>query len=261
MIRRRHSLLAAGFAAALFPLAADAQHPGHGGSQADEMARARHMLTHHHGGMTTTYIEGERLEYRSHGGDPLFLWDVQGWWGGDINKLWIKSEGEYAFGGGGAFEEAEVQALWSRAIGGYFDVQAGVRHDFSPNPDRTYGVIGLEGLAPYLFEVDAAAFVSDQGDVTARVEVEYELMLSQRLILQPRTELNFAAQDIVEYGIGAGLSDIELGARLRYEFRRQFAPYVGVDWERAVGATADFAHLAGEEPGEVSFVAGVRTWF
>ena len=224
----------------------------------DEIARA-HMQKHH-GGQTLSYVELERFEYRTNEGDPLLLWDAQGWFGGDINKLWVKTEGEYDFDAD-AFEEAEVQALWSRAIGGFFDAQIGLRHDFAPGDDRTFGVIGLQGLTPYLFEVDAAVFISDDGDVEARVEAEYELLITQRLILQPRTELSFAAQDIPEYHVGSGLSSVEMGARLRYEFSRQFAPYMGVSWARAVGDSADFAIADGEDPGSVSFVAGIRTWF
>lgn len=239
---------------ALFaPFPAFAQ-DGHDAGGMREEARA------HHGGETFVYLEGERLEYRSNGGDPVFLWDAQGWWGGDINKLWLKTEGEYDFRAD-AFEEAETQALWSRAIGPFFDAQAGVRHDFAPGGDRTFAVVGLQGLTPYLFEVDSALFVSGEGDVSARLEAEYELLLTQRLILQPRTELNFEFQDVPEYGLGSGLSTAEVGARLRYEVKREFAPYVGVSWERAVGDTADFARDAGEEPGSVSFVAGVRIWF
>jgi copper resistance protein B len=239
---------------ALTPAIANAQDTEH---KMDEM---RKHLQNHHGGQTFWYVEGERLEYRSNEGNPLFLWDAQGWFGGDVNRLWIKTEGEFDFDAD-KFESAEVQALWSRAISDYFDLQAGVRHDFAPGEDRTFGVVGIQGLLPYLFEIDAALFVSDDGDVEARVEAEYELLITQRLILQPRAELNFAAQDIPEYGVGAGLSEIETGARLRYEITRQFAPYVGVSWERAVGDAADFARADGEDPGSVSFVAGVRIWF
>lgn len=237
-----------------------------GWSAADEywgptkMAAARRAVQEEHGGSKTYFVQGDRLEYRSNGGEPLFLWDAQGWWGGDRSKLWLKTEGEYAFEED-AFEEAEVQALWSRAISTFFDFQAGVRHDFAPGDDRTFGVLGVQGLAPYWFEIDAAAFVSDDGDVSARIEVEYELMLTQRLILQPRTELNFAVQDVAEYGVGSGLSTAELGARLRYEIKREFAPYIGVDWTRSVGETADFVRADGGDPSSVSFVAGLRLWF
>lgn len=237
-----------------------------GWSAADEhwdpqaMEEARRAVQAEHGAAKTFFIQGERLEYRSNEGAPFSLWDGQAWWGGDKDKLWLKTEGEYSFDED-AFEDAEVQALWSRAFARYFDIQAGVRHDFAPDGDRTFGVLGVQGIAPYWFEVDAAAFVSDDGDVSARVELEYELLLTQRLVLQPRTELNFAVQDVPENGVGSGLSTAEIGARLRYEIKREFAPYVGVSWERAVGETTDFARAEGEDPSSVSFVAGVRFWF
>lgn len=244
-----------------------AQEPEQGGwSMADEywgqdkMEKAREKVQHAHGALTSYFIEAERLEYRSNEGDPQFLWDGQGWFGGDLNKLWIKSEGEYDFDSD-EFEDAEVQALWSRAFSRYFDVQAGVRHDFAPGSDRTFGVLGVKGLAPYWFEVDAALFVSGDGDVSVRAEVEYEVLLTQRLIFQPRTELNFAFQDVPDNDVGSGLSTIEAGARLRYEIKREFAPYIGVSWERDIGDNADFTRAAGENPGSLSFVAGVRLWF
>ncbi|HPE32437.1 MAG TPA: copper resistance protein B [Parvularculaceae bacterium] len=221
---------------------------------------ARHMLSMHHGGQTYSYVEGDRLEFATGEGDPFLLWDAQGFWGGDLNKLWIKTEGAYDLESD-SFGEGEVQALWSRAIGSFFDFQTGVRRDFAAGPDRTYGVIGVQGLVPYLFEIDAAAFVSGHGDVTARVELEYELLITQRLILQPRAELELSAQEAPELGLGSGVTSAELGARLRYEIRRRFAPYVGLSWERSVGGTADLARLAGEDVGETSFVAGVRFWF
>lgn len=223
-------------------------------------AAVRAHMMQHHGGAMLSYVEGDRFEYQTNEGDPVFLWDAQGFYGGDINKLWVKTEGEYDFAAD-EFEEAEVQALWSRAVGSFWDVQAGVRHDFAPFEDRTYGVVGVQGLAPYLFEVDAAAFISGHGDITARIETEYELLLTQRLILQPRAELNFAFQDVPELEIGAGLSTIEGGLRLRYEFLREFAPYLGVNWTRSLGATADFVRANGEDPSTLSFVAGVRFWF
>lgn len=207
-----------------------------------------------------TFFLADRLEYQTNEGKDLLVWDADAWIGGDLNKAWFKSEGEYLFEDS-TFEEVEVQALYSRAITSYFDLQAGVRHDFKPNPSRTYGVIGLQGLAPYWFEIDTAAFVSDEGDVSARVEAEYEFLLTQRLIAQPRAELNFAVQDVEELGIGSGLSTVELGLRVRYEIIREIAPYVGVSWSRAVGDTADFRRDEGEEVDTVSFVAGARLWF
>lgn len=217
-------------------------------------------MQEHHGAQTISYVEFERLEYLTVGGDPAFVWDVQGWFGGDTNKLWIKAEGEYAFDEN-TFEEAEFQALWSRAISGYFDFQAGLRHDVLPGDDRSFAVIGFQGLTPYLFEVDTALFVSDDGDVSARVEAEYEIHVTQRLILQPRTELNFAVQSVEAFEVGSGLSTAALGARLRYEIRPSFAPYIGVEWERSVGETADFIRADGEDPGATSFIAGLRMWF
>ncbi|MBI1182133.1 MAG: copper resistance protein B [Alphaproteobacteria bacterium] len=224
------------------------------------MARARRDVQANGGGMPLLSVQADRLEYQSNDGSPLLLWDVRGWYGGDRDKLWVRSEGTYLFDGG-AVDEAEVQARYSRAVSPYFDLQIGVRQDFGPGPSRTHGVIGIQGLAPHWFEIDAALFVSDHGDLTARLEAEYDLFLTQRLILQPRLELDVAFQDVAELGIGSGLSSVAAGARLRYEIDRQFAPYVGVSWTRKLGGTADFARASGEAPGGVSFVAGVRWWF
>lgn len=235
-------------------------------SQADEyynlsdMAAARNAVQKEHGGTTTYFVLADRLEYQSNDEDPLLLLDGQAWWGSDSNKLTLKSELEYDFNAD-AFEEAEVQALWTRPIARYFDIQAGMRHDFVAGADRTFGVIGIQGLAPYWFEIDAAVFISGNGDISARFEAEYELLLTQRLILQPRTELNFAAQSVEEIGVGSGLSTTEVGARLRYEFTRQFAPYIGISWTRSIGETAGFTRAIGEDPGSVSLVTGLRLWF
>ena len=136
-----------------------------------------------------------------------------------------------------------------------------MRHDFQQGAERTFGVIGVQGLAPYWFELDTAIFISGDGDISARIEAEYDLLITQRLILQPRTELNFAVQSVADAGVGSGLSTAELGLRLRYEFSRQFAPYAGVNWVRSVGETADSARAGSEDVGAVSVVAGVRLWF
>lgn len=250
------AVLAAAAMAAFAPFAARAQEV----VDPEATAAVRAHMQKHHGDSRLSYVLADRFEYQSNEGDPVFLWDAQGFYGGDLNKFWVKTEGEYDFAAD-KFEEAEVQALYSRAIGSFWDLQAGVRHDFAPFEDRTYGVVGVQGLARYFFEVDAAAFVSGHGDVTARIEAEYEFLLTQRLILQPRVELNFAAQDIPELETGSGLSTAETGLRLRYEVRREFAPYIGVSRTRSVGDTADFKRAAGEDPSAVSFVAGVRFWF
>ncbi|MBT0669456.1 copper resistance protein B [Novosphingobium profundi] len=224
---------------------------------ADAMAASRAELVRMNGAMTVTYFQADRIEYRAHAGKDGYLWDLQGYYGGDTDKLWLKSEGEGSFGN--APESAEVQALYSRAIGPWFDLQAGVRQDLT-GPDRTYGVIGVQGLMPYRFEVDAAAFVSNRGDVTARIEAELDQRVTQRLVLQPRGELSLAAQDVPELGIGAGLDRIEAGLRLRYQVAREFAPYIGIEREWRLGTSADLARAAGEKAAQTSFVIGLRAW-
>jgi len=225
---------------------------------ADAMRASRQQLKTENGGQRFFWFMADRAEYRARDGRDGYLWDLQGFYGGDIDKFFYKSEGEGSFGE--KIERAEVQALWSHAIGPWFDLQAGVRQDFAPR-DRTYAVIGVQGLAPYRFEVDGALFLSDTGDLTARAEAELDQRITQRLILQPRAEFNLAAQDVPELGIGAGLDRAELGLRLRYEIAREFAPYIGIEQEWRVGRSADFARAEGERPSATNFVAGVRLWF
>lgn len=224
-----------------------------------EMARARRKMMAEEGGQTLSQIMFNLAEYQARKGRDGYRWDGETWFGGDINRLTLKSEGEGAFRDG--VEAAEIQALYSRAMGPYFNLQAGVRYDFKPNPSRAYAVLGFEGLAPYWFEVEGAAFLSDKGDLLGHVEGYYDQRLTQRLVLQPRVELNFAAQDVTENRIGAGLSNAELGLRLRYEIARQFAPYVGISYDAKSGQTARYAHDDGENATTTSFVAGVRIWF
>lgn len=224
-----------------------------------EMARARSAMLKESGGMAFSQLMLDRLEYRMGKGADGYHWEGEGWIGGDINRFAFKTEGEGAFGG--PLERAEVQALYSRAIDPWFNLEAGVRHDIRPDPRRTYAVVGIEGLAPYWFEVSAQAFLSNRGDAHLRLEGSYDQRISQRLILQPAAEINVAAQDVPELGIGSGVSDVELGLRLRYEFAREFAPYVGVNWERKLGDTARFARADGERASATSLVMGVRFWF
>ena len=225
---------------------------------AEEMAASRAAVTKEVSGTPVFWFQGDRLEYRLREGDDGYLWDVQGYYGGDYNKFWFKSEGEGSFGE--TIESAEVQALWSRAIAPFFDFQAGVRQDFT-GPERTHAVVGIQGLVPYEFEVDAAAFLSNKGDLTARIEGEIDQFITQRLIVQPRAEIALSAQDIPELGIGAGIDTIEAGIRLRYEFAREFAPYIGIDQEWKIGNSRDFARAAGEDPSVTNYVVGVRFWF
>ena len=226
---------------------------------AAEMAHSRHEMMKENGAQTTAFLSFNLAEYQVRKGRDGFRWDGEGWYGGDINKITVKSDGEGAFGEG--VEEAEIQLLYSRAIDPYFNLQAGIRQDLGPGPKRTYAAVGFEGLAPYWFEVEGALFLSNKGDVLGRLEGYYDQRITQRLILQPRLEANFALQDVPEGGIGSGLSDVELGLRLRYEVVKEFAPYIGVEWAKKTGDTARFARAAGEDADVTSFVAGIRFWF
>ena len=201
----------------------------------------------------------DRLEWSAVSGRDGYLLDAQGWYGGDINKLWLKTEVEGDRGRNP--EKAEAQALWSRAINPWFDVQAGVRFDANRDPNRSHLVLGVQGLAPYWYEVDGAVFLSNKGELTARAEAEYDLRITQKLILQPLAEVDLSAQDIKELGIGAGLSTAELGLRMRYQVSQQFAPYVGLSYERAFGNTRRFRRSDGEGADSLGFVAGLRLWF
>jgi copper resistance protein B len=225
----------------------------------DNMEQGRAVLMRQEGGQNFYQVMFNLAEFQARHGHDGYRWDGEAWFGGDINRLWLKTEGDGAFRQG--VENAEVQALYSRAIGPYFNLQAGVRHDFQPSPTRTYATVGFEGLAPYMFEVNGALFLSNKGDLLGRLEGYYDQRITQRLILQPRVELNLAAQDVPENRLGAGLTDAELGLRLRYELRRQFAPYVGVSYLAQTGRTADFTRAEGKKPQTTSFVAGVRFWF
>ena len=223
------------------------------------MAEARAGMREEHGSLETYKLLIDQLEVAIRNGRDSLRWDGQAWYGGDVDKLWLKTEGEGSFGE--AVEEAEVQALWSHAIDPWFDLQAGVRYDFRPDPERAHLVLGVQGLAPYWFEIDAAAFLSHKGDLTARFEGEYDLRLTQKLILQPRLEFDLAAQDVPELGIGSGLSTAEAGLRLRYEIVPEFAPYVGIEYERAFGDTAKFRRAEGERRGGWNLLLGLRAWF
>lgn len=223
------------------------------------MAASRAAVHREHGGMAMHMVLFNLAEAQVRDGRDGYRWDAEGWWGGDINRFVVKSEGEGRFGR--PAEDAEVQALYSRAVGPYFDLQGGVRQDVAAGPKRTYAAIGVEGLAPYMFETEASLFLSDKGDLLARAEAWYDQRITQRLIAQPRVELNFAGQNVPEQRIGRGLSTAELGLRLRYEIAREFAPYVGVSWDRKIGDTARYAREDGEGRGGAAAVFGVRAWF
>lgn len=224
------------------------------------MAPSRRHLARENGGMKTGSVLIERLELRlaTDDGEDGYLWDGQGWYGGDLNRLVLKSEGEGEIDG--ALEDAEIQALYSRALGPFFDLQAGFRLDWEPET-RGHAVLGLQGLAPYMVHVDGALFLSDRGDVTARIEGEYDQRITQRLILQPRLEVELSAQDIGQRDLGAGLTRIEPGLRLRYEIAREVAPYLGLEYEAKIGETAGLARAEGEDPDGFKLLLGLRAWF
>jgi copper resistance protein B len=209
--------------------------------------------------MIFTYFEVEQLEYRAGDGADVTAWDVNGWIGNDDHRLAFKSEGEVPEGE--KPEAAELQLLYRRPVTDFFDVNIGVRYDIRPNPDRTYGVIGLEGLAKQFIETDANLFVSETGDVSLRFEAEVEWLLTQRLILQPLLEVNAAFSEDSRIESGSGVNDLELGLRLQYQAKRELSPYVGIHWERKFGATADFAREEGEDTDNLFILAGIRFWF
>jgi copper resistance protein B len=199
----------------------------------------------------------DQLEWREIDGENAQVWEFDAWYGDDYNKLWFETEGERI----GGEDEGGAEVIWDRIVARWWSVQAGVRQDFGEGPSRTWVDIGVQGLAPYFFEIDAAIYLGEEGRTAARFSGEYDMLITQRLILQPELEFNLYGKDDPENGVGSGLSDIELGARLRYEIRREFAPYIGVHWERKFGDTAELARRSGEEVDEVIFVAGVRAWF
>jgi len=202
----------------------------------------------------------EKLEMQDADGDehkPLVL-DASAWIGKDLHKLYIKTEVERV---AGDTEEAELQLLYSRALYPFWDVQIGWRRDFDPQPERDWLVLGLQGLAPYMFEVDAVLFVGESGRVGARLDAEYEYMFTQRWVLTPEIEINAYSKNDADRGIGSGIADLSAGLRLRYEIRREFAPYLGINWNRQFGNTADITRTAGEDSSDTQLVVGIRAWF
>lgn len=200
----------------------------------------------------------DQFEWRDSVETEAYTLEAQGWIGKDLHKLWIKTDVEHA---DGQIEEAEIQALYSHAIAPFWDIQVGVRQDLKPTPEREWGVIGIQGLAPYFFEIDAALFIGDSGDSAARLSAEYEMMITQKVVLSPEISVNFYGQNDMHRLTGSGLSDAQAGLRLRYEIRREFAPYIGVNWTKSFGNTADFVRDHGEPTSDTQWVAGVRAWF
>ena len=221
------------------------------------MAAARATLVREHGGMQAGQLTIDLAEIRPGRHGTGYAWNGEAWIGGDIDRFVIRSEGE----GADQLEHGEVQALWSHALDPYWNLQAGVRQDIRPRPGRTYATLASEGLAPWWIEVEASLFLSDKGDISARIEAYHDLRFTRRLVLQPRIEANFAASADRAADEGSGLRDAELGLRLRYEISRRFAPYVGVVHERRFGETGRIAAAAGEDRRETRALLGIRAWF
>lgn len=233
-------------------------HPADRFFPADRMAAARSALLRE-GRFSGRALLVDELEYRALAGRDGIGWKGEAWSGGDIDRLVLASEGESAFGK--AAERIELRALWRHAVAPYFNLEAGLRQDFRPGPQRRYALIGLDGLAPYWFDVEAQLLLSDHGEARARLEGRTDLRLTNRLILQPAAEVDIAFQDMPDQRIGAGPERIEAGLRLRYEIRRQVAPYVGLNWDRRLGRSARMARADGDRASALGAVAGLRLWF
>jgi copper resistance protein B len=189
--------------------------------------------------------------------DGIWTWDLEGWVGGDYERVWLRSEGEHK---AGTLEEAEAQLFYGWNVDTFWDALVGVRQDVEPRGE-TYFAAGVVGLAPYFFETDATLFVSTEGDVSLRLKQSFDLLITQKLVAEPHVEANLFAQDVEELGIGAGISDVELGLQLRYEITRKFAPYLDAAWTRQLGETASISRADGHDPEEARLSVGLRFWF
>lgn len=208
----------------------------------------------------------DRLEYAAGDDEDTLNYEATGWYGGDRNRLWLETEGEDTVdpgGEGGHLEQLDL--LYGRLISAFWDLQVGGSYELEygpgPDPDRFSAVLGIQGLAPQWFEVDANLRLSDDGDASTDLEMEYDWLLSQRTVLQPRFETRYAFSEVEEFGVGEGLTNVKLGLRLRYEIRREFAPYIGASWNRKLGDTADLAEAEGGDDSRFTGLAGIRMWF
>ncbi len=235
-------------------------HSGHGQTPAPEInapgPKPEEAAVHSHSSQLFHAFRVE-TDYGAGTEGPVASWDFDGWIGGDYNKLWLKSEGERS---DGETEQAEFWAMYSRNVATFWDLQAGIRHDTQPQ-STTYFVLGTEGLAPYFFETEAHLFLSEDGDLTARISQENDFLITQRLILQPHAEIELSAQDVPEKDIGAGITKGEIGLQTRYEITRKFAPYVDFRYERKFGETSSIAKDEGEDNDDFIAAVGLRLMF
>jgi len=211
-----------------------------------------------HDNSIQSFVLVDRLEAWNADHRTGTAWEALAWVGTDLNRLWLRSEGERV---DGRTESADLEVLYGRSVATWWDVVTGIRHDFKPGASQDFVALGVIGLAPQKFEVEATAYIGERGQTAARFEAEYDLLLTNRLILQPLVEANLYGKDDAKRGIGSGLGTIEAGLRLRYEFTREFAPYIGIVRERAFGGTADFRRAEGEDIDDTRLVAGFRFWF
>ena len=204
------------------------------------------------------FVLFDQLEWQSLDGGDSGAWDTKGWIGGDRNRFWFRTEGDVR---DASFAATQTHVLLGRAIARWWDIVAGVRQDVRPGPAQTWAAVGIQGIAPYWFDIQATAYLGASGRTHFRVETEYDLLLTNRLVLQPLLETEIYGKSDPEHGFGAGLATLDLGVRLRYEMRREIAPYVGLVWSRKFFGTADLAEAAGETPPGARLAIGVRTWF
>jgi copper resistance protein B len=242
--------------------AAGAQHAEHAQHSAPAAAPTPMTSTTHSHGMIADPLNKlvlvDRLEVRDEPGDRSMRWDIDTWIGRELDKLWLRTSGERA---GGETEHAELEALWGHGFARWWEVLAGARHDFAPGDDRTLAALGVRGLLPYRFELEATAYLGDGGRTAMRIETRYEVLVTNRLILTPLLEVEWQGQTDAARGRGAGLGKAELGLFLRYELRREIAPYIGVVRERHHGRTAEQLRALGDATEDTRWVAGVRLMF
>lgn len=210
-----------------------------------------------HGSSIHQLLRLEELELRDTERGATFSWEGRYWAGGDIDRVWLRGTGEHVEND----DALELEVLYGRHVAAWWDIVTGLRQDFGSGPSRTFAAIGIQGLAPYRFELEATAYFGERGQTSARLEAGYELLLTNRLILRPQLELNAYGRTDREAGVGAGLATLEAALRLRYEVTRRFAPYIGVVLERAFSNTAELRRTAGEDRQDAQLVAGFRTWF
>jgi copper resistance protein B len=202
-------------------------------------------------------LQLDQLEWSRIAGEHVAGIEGQAWYGNDYDKLWFKAEGEISAGD----YQGRTELLWDHVLTRWFNLQSGVRQDFGPGTPRSWLAVGVQGLAPYWIEMELAAYVGDAGRTALRFTAEYDWLLTQRLVLQPEIDVDLYGKDDVENRIGAGLTETELALRLRYEVRREFAPYLGVVWSRRHGDTAALARAEGDAADDLYFTLGLHAWF